>query len=70
MSSPVSPRGSDASQLGPSESRWREVGMVRMVGRRLGLWGWERVRSNASLSRMSSWVVKAVGEEEPFPLAL
>lgn len=38
----VSPRALTSLSWDPSESRWREVGgIVRMVGRRLGLWGWE-----------------------------
>lgn len=38
----VSPRALMSLSWDPSESRWRELrGMVRMVGRRLGLWGWE-----------------------------
>lgn len=42
--------------------------MVRMVGRRLGLWDWESGASTPprqsapSLGRMSSWVVEGCGK--------
>lgn len=52
------------------QTGWEFGGMVRMVGRRLGLWGWESGSSTPprqsapSPGRMSSWVVEGCGKGE------